>query len=221
MSCCRQRGVLNLAHTLGDVREGVRRVNANRLNGIDAEWLEPDAVKRVLPDPQHRPDGALSGARRDLAAARRGGAARRGRLGLCPRRRCARRRHHRELRGDRDPHRRRPGRRGRDDARHDRRRQGRDLRRRALFGAGGDGRGAPAAAEPPAAGAGVGAGQAGARLRRDVEHGACLCQPVGQGRAGDGRRHRRVQLLRPARLVPDHRGADGGARSSCSRSSRG
>ena len=32
-----QRGVLNLAHTLGDVREGARRVNANRLNGVDAE----------------------------------------------------------------------------------------------------------------------------------------------------------------------------------------
>src|SRR5665213_1629020 len=44
-----QRGVLNLAHTLGDVREGVRRVNANRLNGIDAEWLEPAAVKRFCP----------------------------------------------------------------------------------------------------------------------------------------------------------------------------
>jgi sarcosine oxidase, subunit beta len=44
-----QRGVLNLAHTAGDVREGVRRVNANRLNGIDAEWLEPDAVKRFCP----------------------------------------------------------------------------------------------------------------------------------------------------------------------------
>jgi len=44
-----QRGVLNLAHTLADVREGMRRVNANRLNGIDAEWLEPDAVKRFCP----------------------------------------------------------------------------------------------------------------------------------------------------------------------------
>jgi sarcosine oxidase subunit beta len=44
-----QRGVLNLAHTLADVREGVRRVNTNRLNGIDAEWLEPDAVKRFCP----------------------------------------------------------------------------------------------------------------------------------------------------------------------------
>jgi sarcosine oxidase subunit beta len=44
-----QRGVLNLAHTVADVREGVRRVNANRLNGIDAEWLEPEAVKRFCP----------------------------------------------------------------------------------------------------------------------------------------------------------------------------
>jgi len=44
-----QRGVLNLAHTLHDVREGMRRVNANRLNGIDAEWLDADAVKRFCP----------------------------------------------------------------------------------------------------------------------------------------------------------------------------
>jgi sarcosine oxidase subunit beta len=44
-----QRGVLNLAHTLADVREGVRRVNANRLNGINAEWLEPEAVQRFCP----------------------------------------------------------------------------------------------------------------------------------------------------------------------------
>ena len=44
-----QRGVMNLAHTLQDVRESVRRVNANNLNGIDAEWLEPDQVKEVCP----------------------------------------------------------------------------------------------------------------------------------------------------------------------------
>src|ERR1700704_3211107 len=44
-----QRGVLNLAHTEGDVREGMRRVNANRLNGIDAEWLDTAAVKRFCP----------------------------------------------------------------------------------------------------------------------------------------------------------------------------
>jgi len=44
-----QRGVLNLAHNLGDVREGVRRVEANRLNGIDAEWLTPEEVKAFCP----------------------------------------------------------------------------------------------------------------------------------------------------------------------------
>lgn len=44
-----QRGVLNLAHTLQEVREGVRRVGANKLNGIDAEWLEPDQVREVCP----------------------------------------------------------------------------------------------------------------------------------------------------------------------------
>ncbi len=44
-----QRGVLNLAHNLHDVREGVRRVNANRLNGVDAEWLTPEQVKTFCP----------------------------------------------------------------------------------------------------------------------------------------------------------------------------
>ncbi|MBP2703056.1 sarcosine oxidase subunit beta family protein [Microbispora sp. RL4-1S] len=44
-----QRGVLNLAHSLQDVREGVRRVHANRLNGVDAEWLGPEEVARVCP----------------------------------------------------------------------------------------------------------------------------------------------------------------------------
>ena len=44
-----QRGVLNLAHTLGDVRESVRRVEANKLNGVDAEWLTPEQVKEVCP----------------------------------------------------------------------------------------------------------------------------------------------------------------------------
>ncbi|MGE0719768.1 MAG: sarcosine oxidase subunit beta family protein [Alphaproteobacteria bacterium] len=44
-----QRGVLNLAHNLHDVREAVRRVEANRLNGIDAEWLSPEQVKAFCP----------------------------------------------------------------------------------------------------------------------------------------------------------------------------
>ena len=44
-----QRGVLNLAHTLGDVREGRRRVEANRLNGIDAEWLTAEQARAFCP----------------------------------------------------------------------------------------------------------------------------------------------------------------------------
>jgi sarcosine oxidase subunit beta len=44
-----QRGVLNLAHNLHDVRESVRRVNANRLNGVDAEWLTAEQVKEFCP----------------------------------------------------------------------------------------------------------------------------------------------------------------------------
>jgi sarcosine oxidase subunit beta len=41
--------VLNLAHDLGDVRSSVRRVEANRLNGVDAEWLDVDGVKELCP----------------------------------------------------------------------------------------------------------------------------------------------------------------------------
>src|SRR6266581_4907025 len=44
-----QRGVLNLAHSEADIREGHRRANANSLQGIDAEWLDPAAVKRFCP----------------------------------------------------------------------------------------------------------------------------------------------------------------------------
>jgi sarcosine oxidase, subunit beta len=44
-----QRGVLNLAHNLGDAREGVRRVQANLLNGVDAEWLDTAGVKAFCP----------------------------------------------------------------------------------------------------------------------------------------------------------------------------
>ena len=44
-----QRGVLNLAHNLGDVRSSMRRVHANRLNGIDAEWLSPEQVREFCP----------------------------------------------------------------------------------------------------------------------------------------------------------------------------
>jgi sarcosine oxidase subunit beta len=44
-----QRGVLNLAHNEADIREGQRRVGANRLNGIDAEWLDAAAARDFCP----------------------------------------------------------------------------------------------------------------------------------------------------------------------------
>jgi sarcosine oxidase subunit beta len=51
-----QRGVLNLAHTLQDVRDSVRRVNANKLNGVDGEWLTADEVAKVCPILNVSPD---------------------------------------------------------------------------------------------------------------------------------------------------------------------
>jgi sarcosine oxidase subunit beta len=51
-----QRGVLNLAHTLQDVRDSVRRVNANQLNGVDAEWVDAAGVKELCPIVNIRPD---------------------------------------------------------------------------------------------------------------------------------------------------------------------
>jgi sarcosine oxidase subunit beta len=44
-----QRGVLNLAHNLHDVRQAHRHVNANNLQGIDAEWLDTSAVSKFCP----------------------------------------------------------------------------------------------------------------------------------------------------------------------------
>lgn len=44
-----QRGALNLAHSRQDVRDGIRRVEANKLNGIDAEWVEPADVPLLCP----------------------------------------------------------------------------------------------------------------------------------------------------------------------------
>ena len=44
-----QRGVLNLGHTLQDMRDIERRVNANRLNGIDGEVVSPQRIKEIAP----------------------------------------------------------------------------------------------------------------------------------------------------------------------------
>jgi sarcosine oxidase subunit beta len=44
-----QRGVYNLGHTLQDMRDIERRVNANRLNGIDAEVVDAAHIKKAIP----------------------------------------------------------------------------------------------------------------------------------------------------------------------------
>jgi sarcosine oxidase subunit beta len=44
-----QRGVMNVAHNLHDVRELKRRWHANRLNDIDCEWLNTEEVKEFCP----------------------------------------------------------------------------------------------------------------------------------------------------------------------------
>jgi len=51
-----QRGVLSLAHSLTQAREGRRRVTANHLIGIDAEWLTPDELKAFCPILNISPD---------------------------------------------------------------------------------------------------------------------------------------------------------------------
>jgi sarcosine oxidase subunit beta len=51
-----QRGVLNLAHSPQDVRDGVRRVYANQLAGVDAQWLDPGQAGQVCPILNISPD---------------------------------------------------------------------------------------------------------------------------------------------------------------------
>jgi sarcosine oxidase subunit beta len=51
-----QRGVLNLGHTLQDMRDIVRRVNSNRLNGVDGVVLSAAQVKQLVPIINDSPD---------------------------------------------------------------------------------------------------------------------------------------------------------------------
>ncbi|HVH66000.1 MAG TPA: sarcosine oxidase subunit beta family protein [Candidatus Acidoferrum sp.] len=51
-----QRGVLNLEHNLDEIRRGRRQVYANQVNGIDAEWLDPGAIKAFCPIVNISPD---------------------------------------------------------------------------------------------------------------------------------------------------------------------
>jgi len=69
-----QRGVLMLAHNQHDVQSLKRHVYANRLNGIDNEWLSPKEAKEICP-----PLNISAGLRHPVLGAalqRRGGVAR-------------------------------------------------------------------------------------------------------------------------------------------------
>src|SRR6266498_286300 len=174
-----QRGVLNLAHDLNDERSSLRRVNANAMNAVDAEWLSAAEVAEFCPIVNVSPDVRYPVLGATLQ--RRGGIARHDRVGP------PRRRHRRALRGDRV--RPRPGRPGAgrpDHPRDHRRPQRRAGRGRAHLGAGRHGRAAAAVAVPSPPGAGLGPAGAGARLRGDVERGPRLRLAGRQGRAGDG-----------------------------------
>jgi sarcosine oxidase subunit beta len=69
-----QRGVMNLAHTLHDLRELKRRVNAIRLNGVDSEVLDVEQVKAFCPIVDCSPDARYPVLGASLQ--RRGGVAR-------------------------------------------------------------------------------------------------------------------------------------------------
>ena len=205
-----QRGVLNLAHTLQDVRDSMRRVGANQLNGVDAEWVDAAGVKELCPIVNVSDDIRYPVLGRDLPAAGRDRQARLRGLGVRPQRRLRRDRPAAEHPGHRVPHRGQPGHRGPDHQRRHPRRGRRPRGRRQHLTADRRARHPAAAAEPPAAGAGLGAARAGAPHRGDEQRRPRLRLAGPQGRAGDGGRRRHLQRLRAARLVPHHRAPDGG-----------
>ena len=190
------RGVMMLAHNTHDVQVFKRHVHANRLAGIDNEWLSAEEAKAFCPILNISTIDPLSRHRRGPAAARRDGASRRGRLGLRARRLGARRRHPAELRGDRHPPRRQRRRLGRrDDARlhrdqEDRRRRGRPHV-------------ASCSAWPACAcrsraircRRSFRARKTHHALRRNEQHDPRLHVAIGQGRNRDRRRHRRLLLV--------------------------
>jgi sarcosine oxidase subunit beta len=69
-----QRGVMHLAHSVHDLQEVRRRGHANRLNGVDSEFLTPEQVKQTEPllDTSPRARYPIMGA----SIQRRGGTAR-------------------------------------------------------------------------------------------------------------------------------------------------
>ena len=198
----------------------MRRVNANRLNGIDAEWLTPDDIARICPILDLSPD-----ARYPILGATfqpRGGIAKHDHVawGYARGADALGRRPDRGRRGHRHRHRGRPGDRRADVARADRRRPGRDRRGRARLDPGRDGRHPAAAPEPSAPGARLGAARADRADGRHVERGPRLHQPGVQGRAGDRRRASTPGTATASAARSTSSSASWPRWSSCSRSSR-
>ena len=65
------RGVMMLAHNVHDVQVFKRHVHANRLHGIDNEWLTPEQAKEFCPILNIVPAHPLPHRGRGAAAARR------------------------------------------------------------------------------------------------------------------------------------------------------
>jgi hypothetical protein len=187
-----QRGVMNVGHSLQDMRDIDRRVNANRLNGVDGVVLSPQQIKAMVPfmntsaslrypvmGASFQPRAGV--ARHDAIAwgfARAADA-----LGVDILQNCeviGIRRDGDQVTGIETT-------RGHIASEEDRHRRGRPQ-----HGAGRHGRHPPAAGEPPAAGAGLGAAQADLAHGGDVQRDPRLHQPVRQGRPGDRRRHRQL-----------------------------
>ena len=212
-----QRGVMNLAHTLQDVRDTQRRVNANRLNGIDAEFLTPAQVQEIEPainlDSRYPVLGASIQRRAGVArhdAVAWGYARGADRAGVHIIQNC-------QVTGIR--------------------REGGAVvgvettqgyikaAKVAVVAAGNtttlaDMAGVRLPLESHPLQALVSEPLAGAQFRDHVQRRACLHQPVGQGRSGHRRGHRPVHRLRAARQLPDHRGHAGRDRRNVPRLSR-
>ena len=94
-----QRGVLNLAHSDGQMDAICRRGNAMRLNGIDAELMTREEIQAMIPELDCSLEARFPVVGGAHAAARGYRAPRCGGLGLRAWRGFARRRHHPELRG--------------------------------------------------------------------------------------------------------------------------
>ncbi len=77
-----QRGVLNLFHSDGQGDAFARRGNAMRIHGVDAELLDQNAVRKMVPF-LNFDNGRFPNSRRLVATARRHGTARCSRMGLC------------------------------------------------------------------------------------------------------------------------------------------